>query len=157
MDVDLATETAIQDTQIPDLKQQFQKQRDAMIQQIEGYEAKAIEAIHIDQKAKEEFQTIISDLDEFSKTWRSYLNKVKIDDEEVKKTNDLAVELKKKGDRYKRQMDSFVFNGKMICFEKNFKTKEMCSLGVIKFKYIIYDLKEFKNVDLSDIVTSIYN
>ena len=57
-DVDLATETAILD---------IQKHRDMIIQQIDEYELKAIEAIQIDQKANEEFEKKISELDMFSK------------------------------------------------------------------------------------------
>ena len=78
-----------------------------MIQEIDDYEAKTIGVIQIDKKAKEAFERKIL-LGEFSKKWRSYLKKVKIDDEEVAKTNELAVTLRKEGDRCKKQLDSLI-------------------------------------------------
>ena len=67
--------------------------------------------------------------------------------------------LKKEGDRCKKNMDSFVFNKKMICFEKNVKVIEISSLGVIKFKHVGggYDLSELKHIDISHILTDIYD
>ena len=53
-DVDLATETAIRD---------IQKHRDVMIQQIEQYEAKTIEAIQIGNEVKGEIEKKISDME----------------------------------------------------------------------------------------------
>ena len=50
-----------------------------MLKQIDEYETNTIEAMQIDQKAKEEFEKKISELDAFSKTWKSYLKKVKIE------------------------------------------------------------------------------
>ena len=99
------------------------------------------------------FEKKILELGEFSKKWRSYLKKVKIDDEEVANTNELAVTLRKEGDRCKKQLDSFVFNKKIIFFEKYEKGIEKSSLGVIKFKSVGgYDLNDFKQINISGIV-----
>ena len=97
-DVDLATEMLIRD---------IQKQRDVMIQQIDDYEAKTIELLQTDNKDNclkmrfwnWTFEKKILELGEFSKKWRSYLKKVKIDDEEVANTNELAVTLRKEGQK----------------------------------------------------------
>ncbi len=125
LDVDLATETAIEEIRQP---------RDTIIKQIDDYEAKTFALIQTEEKTRNEFESSIKSMDEFSKEWRSYLTKAKIDEKEVEVSNEAALGLIMKEEREKRKLNSFVFNKKMILFVKNDKSVEMSNIGVVKYK-----------------------
>jgi len=87
MDVDLATETAIE-TAIEEINQH----RDTIIKQINDYEAKAVLQFKTEEKTRNEFESSIKSIDAFSNEWRSYLTKAKIDEKEVAVRNEAALE-----------------------------------------------------------------
>ena len=95
----------------------------------------------------------IQEMKNFSKTWRNYLKKVKIDDKEVKETNEKALIMKKETDRQMRRLNSFIFNKKMIDFVKNVNGVDMSNIGVIRFKSVgSIDLSLLEQIDISDII-----
>ena len=77
------------------------------------------------KEASVNFEKTIKELDEFSETWSSYLNKTIIDDTEVFKSNVIVIELKNEAKTKMNQLDSFVFNdGKIFEIDK-FQTVEL--------------------------------
>jgi len=89
-------------------------------------------------KTRNEFESSIKSMDEFSKKWKCYLTRSKIDEKEVAVRNEAALELVRKAKREASQLNSFVFNKKMILFVKNKKSVEMSNIGVVKYKHIDY-------------------
>jgi len=79
LDVDLATETAIEE---------IKQHRDTIIKQINDYEAKTVALIQIEVKTKNEFKSSIKSMDEFTRGWKSYLTRSKIDEKEVAVKNE---------------------------------------------------------------------
>jgi len=144
LDVDLATETALEE---------IRQHRDTILKQIDDYEAKTVALIQTEQKTRSEFESSIKSMDEFAKEWKSYLTRAKINEKEVAVRNEAALELIKKAKREKRNLDSFVFNKRMVLFVKNEKSVEMSNIGVVKYKNVgSIDLKDLKQIDITDIV-----
>jgi len=142
--VDLATETAIEE---------IRQHRDTILKQINDYEAKTVALIQTEEKTRNEFESSIKSMDEFSKEWRNYLTRAKIDEKDVAVSNEAALGLIMKAEREKRKLNSFVFNKKMILFVKNEKSVEMSNIGVVKYKNVgSIDLKYLKQIDIKDIV-----
>jgi len=81
LDVDLATETAIQE---------IRNHRDTILKQINDYEAKTVGLIQIEVKERNVFKSSINSMDEFSKIWKSYLTRLKIDEKKVAMRNQVA-------------------------------------------------------------------
>jgi len=66
LDVDLATETAIEE---------IKQHRDTILKQINDYEAKTVALIQIEVKTRNEFKSSIKSMDEFTKKWKSYFTR----------------------------------------------------------------------------------
>ena len=144
IDVDLATETAIAE---------LQKHRDAIIMQINDYEAETVALVQIEKNTRDEFERSIRSMAEFTGEWKSYLEKAEVDEKEVAVKNELALELIMKADWEKEKLTSIVFNKKMIMFMKNVNEVEMGNIGIVKFKSIGgIDLNEFRQIDIKDVL-----
>jgi len=144
LDVDLATETAIEE---------IRQHRDTILKQIDDYEAKTVALIQTGEKARSEFESSIKSMDEFAKEWKSYLMKAKIDEKEVAEKNEAALELISKAEEEKWKLNSFVFNKEIILFVKNDKSVEMGNIGVVKYRHVAsLDLEDLKHIDIKDIV-----
>jgi len=140
LDVDLATETAVEE---------IKQHRETVIKQINEYEENTISLIKNEEKTKNEFKESINSMIKFTNEWKSYLTKAKIEDKQVTRKNFEAIEMIKKAEKDKRKLDSFIFNKKMIIFEKNKRAFEMGNIGVVKFKSTGgYDLNEFKKINI---------
>ncbi len=96
LDVDLATETAIE---------QIQNHRDTIINQIHDFEAKTVALIQIEEKTRNDTKSSIKSLGEFSKEWKGYLTSANIDEKEVAKKNEVALELIRKAEREKWKLN----------------------------------------------------
>jgi len=143
LDVDFATETAIEE---------IKQHRDTILKQINDYESETVALIQIKVKTRNEFSSSIRSMDEFSKGWKSYLTRSKIDEKEVARGDEAAMKLIRKAEREESQLNSFVFNKKMILFAKHDKSIEMSNIGFVKYKHVgCIDLKDLK-IDFIKIV-----
>ena len=140
IDVDLATETAHRDINL---------QRDTFLDQINAYQAETIGLIKIETKAREEFKKVINELHDFRNTWRTKLEKRNVDENKVARTSEMVVSLRKKADRKQIELNSLIFNEKMLVFKN--KTFGV-SIGHLRFTPVrAYDLSQFKQIDIAEL------
>ena len=125
-DVDLATELAIRD---------IHEHRDTLIQAIYDYEAKTKQSMPIinDENTKRFFESTCQ-------TMRSYVDEYEIE-EEISENSEFAIAFRKEVCLERRKLNSYIFNGEIICFEKNNKTREISYLGQIQVKSLLSKLK----------------
>ena len=83
----------------------------------------------------------------------SYLNSAEIDEQEGAAKNDSALGMIEKAERERRELTSFIFNKKMILFEKNEKGVGMDNIGFVKYKRVdgCIDLKDFRQIGIKEI------
>jgi len=160
LDVDLTTELAIEeinkqrDSIIKDIK----THRETIIKEIDDYEAKTVGLIETEENTRNVFKDSIKSFTEFFQKWKSYLSKVKIDDNEVAEKNSEALKLIQNAEKEKRKLNSFIFNKKKILFDKKQNAVEKGNIGLVKFKSVgNFDLNEFKKIDMNTIMNGGYS
>lgn len=103
-----------------------------------------------------EFNRLINDMSTFTEEWDVYFEKIKdemnhdLTDDQLSLAVDQAMELKKKSNTVEKKYEEFLFNKKIIQFEKNHKKIQKDFIGTIKFQPvgpICYDDLKKVNVD----------
>ena len=108
--------------------------------------------IKIDEKTGYDFQSWIKSMSEFTREWKSCLERAEIDENKLVVSNGLALEMIEKAEWQKNKLTSLVFNKKVISFAKNVRGVEMGNIGVVKYKGVGgYDLNDFRKIDITDI------
>jgi len=92
-------------------------------------------------------------MDEFTKEWKSYLTRSKIDEKQIVASNKASMKIIRKLEREKTKLDSIVFNKEIIIFEKFEKSVERSNIGVINYAYfgfaIVFEsITEFANAGI---------
>jgi len=134
LDVDLTTELAIEE--INKQRDSIITHRETIIKEIDDYEAKTVGLIETEENTKNVFKDSIKSFTEFFQKWKSYLSKVKIDDNEVAEKNIEALKLIQNAEKEKRKLNSFIFNKKKILFDKKQNAVEKGNIGLVKFKCV---------------------
>lgn len=122
--VDLETEIRVNE---------IQKQRENLIEEIGDYEMQTIQSIIGKKDLQRKFQVKIQEIKDFIQTWRTYLKKAKIEDQEINKTTERAIDLKNETDCLLKQLDSYIFNDKILNFGKNHENIPISSIGTIHY------------------------
>ena len=144
LDARLATETAIE---------KIQQQRDAILKQINDYEAET-NLIQIGETRVKRLQSLVKSVTDFSREWKVNMAWARFGEEKVAERNESALVMIGELEREKRELISLVYNKKMISFVKNEKAAEMENIGFVKYNRIgccslDYD---FKKIDIKDIL-----
>ena len=97
----LATETVIAeiDSRLETAIAEIQQKRDAILKEINDYEAKTVALSQVEGNKRNEFEESVKSLTDFLKEWKDYSERVEIDKKEVAKRNDIAVEMIKKAEK----------------------------------------------------------
>ncbi len=138
LDVDIAAETVIE---------QLKHHRDMILKQIDEHETRTVASFQAGAEEIDEFRKSVKELDSFSKEWKNYLTQVTIDEKEVAAKNASTVELIAEAERLETKLNSFIFNKRIIFFERNENETE--KNGRVKFKGVgCYNLKDLTQISL---------
>jgi hypothetical protein len=112
-DVYLATEEAVQ--QLNDLS-------DELIQEIDDYEDECIRSLQLNQNLLQNFNKIANDLELFYNLNSHYVKQLQINENDLEQANQVGIKLNQLAEDEQNKIESLVFNGRILKFDKN-KTK----------------------------------
>ena len=126
-DVQLATEEAIQ---------QLNEHSDQLILQIENYENESIQScqLNINDERKKGANKNVKELEMFHYEWTNYLKQTKISDDEISSAYNQGFQLNEKAEQEQLNLNSLIFDGAMLKFERNSKRLDKSLLGLITLK-----------------------
>ena len=123
--VQLATEQVIQ---------QINEQSDGFIKEIDQFEKTTIKSYQLNEKIKTEVIKKVKELETFHSEWTDYLQKAKINDEDVSKAKQQAFKLNEKAEEEKIHLENFIFNQCHLKFTKNSNKLEKSLLGCLELE-----------------------
>lgn len=127
-EVQLATELIVK--QIYDFNDEF-------IEKINLYEKECVEGLEANKEDKDEYLKLINELDLFRTTWTNYLKQFEISDKTVQETNDLANKLLIKAENERSKLDTVIFSGNILKFERNHSRLSSSIMGSFTSKFNI--------------------
>ena len=131
-----------------------------MITQIDNYESECLKAMTVDRFNQQEYVKVMNELKLFHDEWNSYLKYEDMDqmnrltEEQIDVAVEMAIEMKKKSNGLEKKIQEFIFNKKLISYEKNYKKIDKLALGTLSFQTIgpIY-YTDLKQINIGNILT----
>jgi len=111
-----------------------------LIEEIDEYEKELIEFNKNNSKSLDTFNAIVKELESFHTLNTEYLNKNKVDDKLLKKSNEEADNLVKKAELEIENLKNSIFDGNILKFERNTEKINDTILGMLKKNKIIDSL-----------------
>lgn len=99
---------------------------DSMINQVNKYEKECVEALERNQFDDGDYVKLIGEMRYFADEWSAYFDNVsrmknyELTDGQLELAVEIAINLKKKSDVVERRHDEYLFNKKIVKFEKNY-------------------------------------
>ena len=105
-----------------------------MIDTIDNYEIECFNAFEKETLFKDKTLKETAEIGQFCSDWIDSCKHMRLSEMEVLKANELAKSMKIKMNLKRKEFDSFLFNNKVLVFEKSLHKMEPAELGVLKYE-----------------------
>jgi hypothetical protein len=121
---------------------------ESMLLQVNKYEKETVDQFVNRNDNKTRLIKLIDEVSVFHHDWTTYLKRLSIDDDQVAKSKKIAEGIKIKLEVERQQLDGYIFNEKLMKFEKNHIDITQNLLGSMGFEKLLVQITD--NSDLTN-------